>query len=672
MSILKYFKLFLFVSSILFLTSNLVYSQSGNGYANPCSVTNGDTIKFHISTSQPLFEIKISKLGATETLMGTYSNITGGVRAVPESSYTTGCKWPVSFSLVIPESWPSGAYAARFPLLNADSAGKSTILFFVKEKQPSTYSKLLIVLPYFTWVAENDFGGKNTYNETSSYGQRANRLSLNRPFFAGGYAQFRSWPLLLMNWFDSKGIKYEIATDLDVHNSPSLLKNYQTIIAVGHDEYYSRAQRTGIENYLNSGGKFINFSGNTCWWQIRMEENNNVLVCYKDPTLDPLSGIADSLVTVNWYKPPVNYPENLFLGASYRNGGYVNDIHHDIFTYGQGYGGYTVYNSQHWVYNNTGLKDGEVFGRDPIDSLSSIVGYITDGALFSWQNGIPKPLSTDGTPSDFRILGISPAVGEGGKIADHHATMGTYINSKGGTVFNASTVYWVNGLAKNPAVQTITMNVLDRFMNNTFPPEITRWSPFVVETDTINGEIVQVNKREIPVQSGDTTRFSVQVQNPAGEVLQYAWFVNDQLVGTDSVYTHIADTASATAVKVVVFNSKDSSSVSWMLKKNNPVGVRDHLVVKKYDLEQNYPNPFNPSTNIRYSLASESKVKITIYNGLGQVVAVLADKVQSAGNYSITWKASNLSSGIYFYSIEAGSTNGKDNFRSVKKMMLIK
>jgi hypothetical protein len=53
-------------------------------------------------------------------------------------------------------------------------------------------------------------------------------------------------------------------------------------------------------------------------------------------------------------------------------------------------------------------------------------------------------------------------------------------------------------------------------------------------------------------------------------------------------------------------------------------------------------------------------------------VAVLADKVQSAGNYNIAWKASNLSSGIYFYSIEAGSANGKDNFRSVKKMMLLK
>jgi hypothetical protein len=87
---------------------------------------------------------------------------------------------------------------------------------------------------------------------------------------------------------------------------------------------------------------------------------------------------------------------------------------------------------------------------------------------------------------------------------------------------------------------------------------------------------------------------------------------------------------------------------------------------KSYSLEQNYPNPFNPSTTIKYSLPNNSAVSLKVYNLIGQEVATLINTYQTSGEYVVTFNASNLSSGVYFYRLDAGSYN------VVKKMMLLK
>ena len=89
-------------------------------------------------------------------------------------------------------------------------------------------------------------------------------------------------------------------------------------------------------------------------------------------------------------------------------------------------------------------------------------------------------------------------------------------------------------------------------------------------------------------------------------------------------------------------------------------------------LEQNYPNPFNPITNIIYSLPDESNVKLTIYNPLGEVVETLVDEVQSASSYEVVWNAINVTSGIYFYSIEVSPTGLSNGFKQSRKMILLK
>ena len=100
--------------------------------------------------------------------------------------------------------------------------------------------------------------------------------------------------------------------------------------------------------------------------------------------------------------------------------------------------------------------------------------------------------------------------------------------------------------------------------------------------------------------------------------------------------------------------------------------VEDDAVPTAYTLEQNYPNPFNPSTQIRFGLPFESNVKLKIYNILGQTVTQLANETMQSGYHTLEWNAGNLTSGIYFYSIEANSVSGDKTFNSVKKMLLVK
>jgi hypothetical protein len=85
-----------------------------------------------------------------------------------------------------------------------------------------------------------------------------------------------------------------------------------------------------------------------------------------------------------------------------------------------------------------------------------------------------------------------------------------------------------------------------------------------------------------------------------------------------------------------------------------------------FALEQNYPNPFNPTTTIRFKLPQASDVQLTVYNVLGQKVAVLVNNHLSAGTHIVQFNAKALASGLYFYRLKAG------NFVMNKKMMLIK
>lgn len=102
-------------------------------------------------------------------------------------------------------------------------------------------------------------------------------------------------------------------------------------------------------------------------------------------------------------------------------------------------------------------------------------------------------------------------------------------------------------------------------------------------------------------------------------------------------------------------------------------GIKDdNLIPLKNALNQNYPNPFNPQTTICYSVVQESNVVIKIFDILGKEVAKLVNEDKKAGTYNVLFNASVLSSGMYFYTIQANSADGKQSFRETKKMLLLK
>jgi Secretion system C-terminal sorting domain len=117
--------------------------------------------------------------------------------------------------------------------------------------------------------------------------------------------------------------------------------------------------------------------------------------------------------------------------------------------------------------------------------------------------------------------------------------------------------------------------------------------------------------------------------------------------------------------------SDNNTSYIYLIRAYVSLAVTDtHEIIeespKEFSLSQNYPNPFNPNTTIIFSLPKEEQVSIKVYNQLGQQVAELTNQVYGAGDHKIKFTGGNLSSGVYYYTIKAGS------FIQTKKMMILK
>ena len=94
--------------------------------------------------------------------------------------------------------------------------------------------------------------------------------------------------------------------------------------------------------------------------------------------------------------------------------------------------------------------------------------------------------------------------------------------------------------------------------------------------------------------------------------------------------------------------------------------IGDEIMPLTYALHPNYPNPFNPATHIQFTIPEQTVVKLQIFDVLGRQVDVLVNKTLPIGHHEILWSPNNLSSGFYFYKLEAGS------FMKTRKMILLK
>lgn len=111
-------------------------------------------------------------------------------------------------------------------------------------------------------------------------------------------------------------------------------------------------------------------------------------------------------------------------------------------------------------------------------------------------------------------------------------------------------------------------------------------------------------------------------------------------------------------------NQYSCNPLSFKIDDTN--NIKDDIFIIQFELVQNYPNPFNPSTSIKYSIPKESNIKLEILNLLGEQVELLVNETKPAGLYESIWNASYMSSGIYFYRIQAV------DFVQTKKMILLK
>jgi hypothetical protein len=136
---------------------------------------------------------------------------------------------------------------------------------------------------------------------------------------------------------------------------------------------------------------------------------------------------------------------------------------------------------------------------------------------------------------------------------------------------------------------------------------------------------------------------------PAGNDVRFALV---EMVG-------ITEGASHALTNGVMVEIQNGNVKSVMIRK-------EAAVPTEFSLQQNYPNPFNPTTTIRYGLPYKSAVQLTVYNTLGQEVAILQNEEQEAGYHEVKFDASGLSSGVYYCRMQAGS------FVQAKKVLLLK
>ncbi len=145
-------------------------------------------------------------------------------------------------------------------------------------------------------------------------------------------------------------------------------------------------------------------------------------------------------------------------------------------------------------------------------------------------------------------------------------------------------------------------------------------------------------------------------------------FGNDGQHYNNSIVYTPPNSSVSPAMVTALYNASDHLPVYALFSfdKTTRTEQNKSSVAGSFKLFQNYPNPFNPSTIISFAIPKESHVTITIFNLLGQKVKTLVDQDKQIGTYRVSFNASELSSGIYFYSLKAG------DFFEFRKMLLLK
>ena len=434
-----------------------------DGYTDQLSYAPGDEVKLHVSTPERRFRVAVLRDGPKPERLLEVNDCPGGPQPVPKDASSHGCRWPVSCKFTLPVDCRSGYY--RVVLTTVAAAGReaaATAFFVVRPKEPGKSAKILLQLATNTYNAYTNWGGYSLYAYNGRHKVQGRRVSFDRPLTS----QFSRWELPFVQWAEAHGYALDYCVNSDLEFRPELLNHYKLVLSVGHDEYWSSPMRDNLEKFIAGGGNVAFFSGNTCCWQVRSEENGRALVCWKQSFGDdPYYKTGNhKLLTSLWSHYLVGRPENALTGVGFLWGGY--HMSHGQFM--DGPGSYTAHRPDHWLFAGTSLKRGDAFGAKL--PKYKTVGYECDGCDLEWKDGLPFPTHRDGTPANFEVVATAPArwhpddcewyeKWEKGRTGQ--AVIGTY--TRGGTVVTVGSTDWSFGLRGNdPVVTRVTKNVLDK------------------------------------------------------------------------------------------------------------------------------------------------------------------------------------------------------------------
>lgn len=424
------------------------------GYASKTSLYPGESIDFKVSADPECkFMIDVYRLGYYGGLGGRHMTSLGSFNGRPQPmpmmtvERLRECNWETATTLTIPNDWPGGVYLAK--LSRDEKAGtQSYIIFVVKSKRRSD---LLFQVSDLTWQSYNKWPGRDSLYDDGTpevwYTGPNVRVSFDRPYakycqildapLSAGSGEFLLWEFPLAFWLEKEGYDVTYCSNLDLHLDPDILARSKAFLSVGHDEYWSRKMFEEAVRARDNGLSFAFFCGNSLSGEVNMFDSTI--------TGDPCRAFSRNKKFED---------EHTLMGNS---------------SYGPGYGDWVVKNSNHWIYEATGLKDG--------DKIPAMVGWEYHGPPSPDIPGLVEVASTIAWQ-----FGDAAASTPGTEVKHHSGIV--YPCPKGNWVFNAGTIWWPEALSQppghipagynpemrtfgvNPLVQKITSNILDRMIKD--------------------------------------------------------------------------------------------------------------------------------------------------------------------------------------------------------------
>jgi SAM-dependent methyltransferase len=305
------------------------------GYASGCSVRPGDRLELHVSTNPPQrYRIAVYRLGwyggaGARTITvhpAPRSDVQGLAREQPLISpgpKVDAAGWPITDVIAVDEHWTTGVYVASLTLTTGEGAGRSSFVPFVVRPPLGAVADVLVQQPVVAAQAYNNFGGKSLQTNNSTDGVAAASVTFDRPFAAWTAANLNAlWPFVwdyqLVRYLEREGIDVSYTTDVDTHIEPWSVLGHRVLMTCGHGKYWTREIRDAFDTARDEGVSIACMGADTCYWQIRLEDNSRTLVEYHQQARDSEPDGALETERFRDLNPP--RPECLLFGIQHQDG----------------------------------------------------------------------------------------------------------------------------------------------------------------------------------------------------------------------------------------------------------------------------------------------------------------------------------------------------------------